>query len=242
MKRLLFSVLLLLCANPAWGAGAFAQVANATVTATTCAVTLNGTTAGNALVFVDNINSVTLTDGTPSGGGTWTLGRGPDPVGTNQRSYSWVAPNIAGGNVTTTVTHSGSVFARCFLAEISGIATSSPIDGSGAANVSTSPMDSGPLTTTATDFIVGYGGNMIANDTFTAGTGFTIPTNGQAKGGGSANFIEGKAGVAADSPHATATDSNTGPGNLMAGIALKESGGGPPPCANSIALMGVGCR
>ena len=145
-------------------------------TATTCAVNLTGTNAGDLIVlglFVLDSTSVNSVNDTQ--GNTYTLIGSPQtwsPYHFVERLY--YAKNIKGGANTTTVTLSGSKYMEVHLYDYSGLDTSSPLDASATPQTGTSVTGtSGTLTTSnANDLLFGFfhSDNNVTN---TAGSGFT---------------------------------------------------------------------
>ena len=144
--------------------------------ATSCAVNLTGTNAGDLIVLglfvVDStsVNSVTDTQGN-----TYTLIGSPQtwsPYHFVERLY--YAKNIKGGANTTTVTLSASKYMEVHLYDYSGLDTTSPLDASATPQTGTSVTGtSGTLTTSnANDLLFGFfhSDNNVTN---TAGAGFT---------------------------------------------------------------------
>jgi hypothetical protein len=93
----------------------------------------------------------------------------------------WSCPNATGGDTTVTVTMSGGPpdQMRIVLDEYSGVATSSPVDGTpvGDTGFPTSCADAGNITTTTANALIHVAGAADGNDdadTFTPGTGYTI--------------------------------------------------------------------
>lgn len=134
-------------------------------------------TAGNlnlVLYASDNVGS----PNTP----TDTAGNSYTPVtsvaANGVRMHAWVCPSIhsalAGAN-TVTLTYTGAPsFPELWIFEISGCATSSPVDQSAIATAASSATaDSGntPTTTNANDFLIGYcftlGNSSSAGSTYT---------------------------------------------------------------------------
>jgi IPT/TIG domain len=146
--------------------------------ATSCAVSLTNTNAGDVIVLglfvLDStaVSSVTDTQGnsyTPIGSQTWSS------HGFVEKLY--YAKNIKGGANTTTVTLAGSKYMEVHLYDYSGLDTSSPLDASAPVQTGTSTSAiSGTLTTTnANDLLVAFfhSDNGVNN---IAGSGFTPRT------------------------------------------------------------------
>ena len=144
--------------------------------ATSCAVNLTGTNAGDLIVldlFV--LDSTSVSSVTDTQGNTYTLIGSPQtwsPYHFVERLY--YAKNIKGGGNTTTVTLSGSKYMEVHLYDYSGLDTSSPLDASATPQTGTSVTGtSGTLTTSnANDLLFGFfhSDNNVTN---TAGSGFT---------------------------------------------------------------------
>lgn len=215
-------------------------------TSTTQSVNIN-TTAGNLLVaFIrqgsDNTSTVTVSD---SASQTWTQ-VSSSPVHSSQTNftgYMFYIPNSA-AVASVTVTFSVAVKNRSITVyEISGAATSSPLDGnvSSSTSVAATSLTSGSLTTTNANDILLYGVSPDgASGGFTVGSGFTFQTN------SNTNTREAMQYEIVSSVQTNVTTSmswatsQTGAVGIFA--AFKAASGGPPPCGNFIALMGAGCK
>ena len=162
------------------------QAQNNEVT-TGAAVTVTiSTTAGNLLVLLtsegqNNSSTVTISD---SAGQTWTQVNGYVSSNATNQAAMWYKENSA-AVTSVTATWSGGISTRIsgMVFEISGAALSGSLD----ANVtdtntgSVTTETSGSLTTTNANDILIYGVRLSSNQTsFTAGSGYTIPTNGSA--------------------------------------------------------------
>ena len=144
--------------------------------ATSCAVNLTGTNAGDLIVlglFV--LNSTSVSSVVDTQGNTYTLIGGPQTWSSNnfvERLY--YAKKIKGGADTVTVTLSGSIHMELYLYDYSGLDTSSPLDASATPTTGTGLSGtSGTVTTTnANDLLFGFfhSDNNVTN---TAGSGFT---------------------------------------------------------------------
>ncbi len=148
-------------------------------TASSCAVTLASTNAGDLIVLAlfvwdsTSVSNVSDTQGNP-----YTLIGSPQTWSSHnfvERLY--YAKNIKGGADTATVTLSGSKYMEVRVYEYSGLDPSSPLDGSATPSTGTSVTGtSGTLTTTnASDLLFGFfqSDNNVSN---TAGSGFTPRT------------------------------------------------------------------
>ena len=145
-------------------------------TATSCAVSLTSTNAGDVIVlglFV--LNSTSVSSVIDTQGNQYTLIGSPQtwsPKSYVERLY--YAKSIKGGADTVTVTLSGSKYMEVRLYEYSGLDTSSPLDASATPHTGNSVTGtSGILTTTnANDLLFGYF-HSAGSVTNTAGSGFT---------------------------------------------------------------------
>lgn len=118
-------------------------------------------TAGNAIVVACSMATGTATASiSDNQGNSYTLVGGaafdaPGPI----RMYLWVAANVAGGSTTVTITPSTSIVKQIHLAEVSGLATSSPIDqsatGSGSSVTSVTTSATG-TTAQANEYLVAF--------------------------------------------------------------------------------------
>lgn len=155
-------------------------------TATTITVTLTPT-AGNLLVFCvsgDSLDttSIALSDNLGSHN-TFTQISTDLVTAADQRCAWWFAANCQGGATTFTATYSASTrFRTIYVAEYSGIATTSPfLNGARAENVNpgtgTDAVSSGNANATSQPALVwGFSLDINATTTPTAGTGFTSRT------------------------------------------------------------------
>ncbi len=157
--------------------------------AATITVTLTPT-AGNLLVFAvtgDSLDttSIALSDSLGGGGSSNTFSQiGTDLVTANsQRCAWWYAPNCKGGATTFTATFSGGTrFRAIYVAEYSGIATTTPfLNGARAENdapgTGTDAVSSGVANATSQPALVwGFCIDTSGSTTPNAGTGFTSRT------------------------------------------------------------------
>jgi len=143
------------------------------------------TTAGNLLVIFcqnggSNTATVTITD---SAGQTWTQTTSgyASSATTNRAAMFYKAGSAAVTSVTATWTASANNIGA-IVYEINGADPSSPADGSVNSSITSSAVSSltsGALTTTNAKDILIYGARTQTNETaWTAGAGYTIPTNG----------------------------------------------------------------
>lgn len=181
-------------------------------------------------------NTITVQD---SQGNVYTTIFGPkynDP-GDLSVMYAFIATNIkAGANtVTLHLFHSGSPItnvSKLAILEISGLAAS-PIDKNsyfGDSSFATNVLDSGGAgpTTQASEFLVGFGATLNNNETFTPGSGWTMPagTAGQVTGGFEGAAIEWQSVSATGTYHAIMTQ--TGNDGWSAGIVTLKNFIAPP--------------
>ena len=233
MKKLFLAALLCLWANAALAAPTRVQGAEnntgfgANVTATLGAAVTSGDAL--CLMVITNVaGTPTMSDNGTGGSASYVLVTTSTAQG-GYTAYTFYALNVthAPTTVTATPTSSGQVY--LIVDEVSGVATSSALDGSGAINdQATAPnttdgVTSGSITTgTNGDFI--WGASFVsAGISLTQGTGYTAGTN---LGGftflGSEFKVQSTAGAVA----ATFT-SGTNNTPAMTGIfALKPPGGG----------------
>src|SRR5229473_1176678 len=162
------------------------QAQNNEVT-TGAAVTVTiSTTAGNLLVLLtsegqNNSSTVTISD---SAGQTWTQVNGYVSSNATNQAAMWYKENSV-AVTSVTATWSGGISTRIsgMVFEISGAALSGSLDVSvtDTNTGSVTTETSGSLTTTNANDILIYGVRLSSNQTsFTAGSGYTIPTNGSA--------------------------------------------------------------
>jgi hypothetical protein len=242
MKRYL-PFLLVLCALPAFAAISVVKTCNHNVTTSTTSTTINigatGTCSPAANPVAGNLEFVWL----PSTGGlgptavdtlgnTWVCVR--DATTTNSYCTSTLATGGSADTVTIT-TPSNSVGSVISL-EFSG-QNATPLDGAAtfaALTTSTSWTLASVTTTAANDAVIGCGGNISVNNTFTAGSGFTIPTDGQVSGGNQSGFCEYQLVTTATAYTPTATLATTMTG-ITTTVAFKPATGGAivnPPHAS----------
>lgn len=158
---------------------------SAVLSCTTAGIT---TTAGNLLVAVTGgwkTGAAQLHTVTDSKGNTWVeVANSPvSPTAANTRLHLFYAKNCLGGaSHTFTSTVGATALMSLFVMEISGADTAAPYDtGAGTIGNSTTPSSGVTGTRAQADEIiigaVGTGDN-VNSGTMTAGSGFTIPTNG----------------------------------------------------------------
>jgi hypothetical protein len=95
------------------------------------------------------------------------------------RGHIYSVPNVSSGSHTVTVTwSSAALFKMLFVTEVSGAATTTPVDGAGVSDYGNgTSCSSGSYVAAGTSFWYGFAVAPNAGS-FTAGTGWTIPTNG----------------------------------------------------------------
>jgi hypothetical protein len=196
MKKLLWLSLLVIACVPS---SAHASIAfrkdctpnNQGSNVASLTVSCGTTTAGDLLVIIGaeyNSSSGAVTVACTDGTNTYITLHAANAV------FYCYATNIAGGTVTTTVTFTGgTTFCVCLGQEFSGVKTTSAFDV-GAFNNSIASCTACTMpavtTTAAGDLVLTSGGNGATNNTFTAGTGYAISTNGQASGGNQSGAVE----------------------------------------------------
>jgi hypothetical protein len=182
------------------GGAGFVQgsgIVNGAVLTNSCSVTLTGTTAGNAIIFMENhyyTGSLLLTPPTDTGGNRYSglLQQGYNLTSVNT---SWAASNITGGTVTVTLPLVATVANSCIAWEISGMGPIVGLDAGVNANenrgAGTLTMAAGPVTTTTGALLIGYGGQTYKNETCTQGTGYTQPAGAAGSVGGQTQPVNG---------------------------------------------------
>lgn len=154
---------------------------------TTAAIT---TTTGNLTVVVCIWfgAGVTFTSMADSKGNTWTQIGSQQTTSGNAKMRMYYAKNITGGashTFTLTVSANNS-YPLLFVSEFSGIDTTSPFDVQAATTGSSTTPSSGVTATRAQADELLVGGLVDESSgvvTITAGTNFTIPTNGKEENG-----------------------------------------------------------
>lgn len=171
---------------------------------------------------------------TDSKGNAWGVSKFQDDTTNLQGGALYIAPNAAAGPNTVTVTFDGSAqFTGLIIAEYSGIATTSPADGTPAGQTAsgttaTDNVTSGNTTTgLAGDLILGVVVDTDGNSTITGGTGFTKRGASQTSGLSLEDLVQGSAGAIA----ATWTRSVSGRYAAITAAFKAASGGtqAPPP-------------
>jgi hypothetical protein len=232
----------LLClASPAGAAWSRIQrVACSTAAAATSYTCSLSSTGANHLIVVSLWSNVAINTPTDNLSTTYQQ---DFTHGSNQSTYSAVPSS---GGITTVTQHLGSAGnSSAFVEEWSGNATASWFDVS-ASNIG-QVASAWTSNTTATlnqtgELAIGYcydGAN--ATDTNT-------PSGGFGDGGDSTNTTDGDS-LFTENQVMSATTGVAATGTLNAThtldnwvVTYKPGAGGPPPCSNSVALAGVGCR
>jgi len=174
-------------------------------------VSCGTTTAGDLLLIVgaeyNGSGGTTVPSCTSSGSNTYAILKAANDA------FICYAANIGGGTETATVTFTGGTsFCVCMGVEFSGVKATSPLDVSAFQNsitTCTSCTLTAVTTTAANDLVVSVGGNGSTNNTFTAGSGYTISTNGQVSGGNQSGFVEYQAVTTATTYTPTVTITTT---------------------------------
>ena len=174
-------------------------------------------TSGNLLVVTiqseGSIASPALTD---TRGTVWSLVQADSSQSVHMAVYYGFATSTGANTVSGSW---GSSYARIAVSEFSGVASAS-LDAHGIAGNTATPSV-GLITTQATDLLYCACGGYASSNTFTAGTGFTIPTNGQSNGS-DANAVEYQIAGAA--------------GSYTCGITIVGSSGGSDFIAAAFAV------
>ncbi len=240
MRRLLFLLAFALIPMSAWATPALVTgqhticTGAGSISSLTCAFS-GAVTAGNIVVVAcasGNSTAFTISD---SVDGSYTVDT------QNTASSLSVAlghkENHSGSSPTITCATGSSAPIQIFIAEFSGVATSTPNDGTPINQLSLGTADptSGSLTTSsAGSLIIGYfdtGGPL----TITAGSGYTIidkDESGAVMGGGW-EYQVGAAGAYNPTVHLSVSGNSWG-----ATVALKAGGGAPPSGCKGL-MLGV---
>ncbi len=207
-----------------------------TATAPTLAYTSDNTGSNLLLCLVtwDTAGGRVIDTVTDSKSNAWSLAKFQDDTTNLQGCALYYAPNAAAGPNTVTVTFNGSaLFTGLIVGEYSGIATSSPLDGTPAGQTTsgttaTDNVTSGNTTTGQSgSLIIGAMADTDGNATMSAGTGFTKQGASQTSGLSLEDMVQGSAGAIA----ATWTRSVAGRYAAIT-AAFKAAAGGtqaPPP-------------
>jgi hypothetical protein len=162
------------------------QTANSTTMTITCGSPF---TAGNTLIVgsSNTANGGTWTGAAESGADTLTCAT--VNAGTDFYCYG---VSIAGGGTTIVITNTNSTFCTCMAYELHNTATSSPLDNTPAslAQGSSTTWTGATSSLAAKDILFLFGGSSAANNTYTAGSGYTLPATATASGGNQSGFAE----------------------------------------------------
>jgi hypothetical protein len=149
--------------------------------------------------------------------------------------YAWVAENVTGGdNPTIDMSVAGGDVAYPVLSvhRVSGVSATPFLDADGAEDVAVSGPDSiamPALTFTGSAFILAAIQNYNSDATPNAGTGFTNGPAGWSYGGTNGGRILYGAGKSSGVVALGSPDTGNTATHAIWGVALLESGGGPPP-------------
>lgn len=177
-----------------------------TATAPTLAFGSDNTAANLLLCLVtwDTAGGRVISTVADSKTNTWTLAKFQDDTTNLQGCALYYAPNALAGPNTVTVTFNGSaLFTGLIVAEYSGIATSSPVDGTPAGQTAsgttaTDNVTSGNTTTSlAGSLILGVVVDTDGTATITGGTGLTKRGASQTSGLSLEDLVQGSAGAIA---------------------------------------------
>lgn len=166
MKKFIAVLICLGIASPSWAAIIRVQhlTTDSTANANTVTLTVTALTAGNLIVVVgmgsgsDTVSSITDNGGTPNTYVQVTSARGLEAAG-GRWCDIWYAKNSNGGATTVTLTVGATNTNRKIIMvwEVSGIDTTSPLDGNGThvndGAATTTPLGAAITTTNANDFL-----------------------------------------------------------------------------------------
>ena len=168
------------------GSGALdGSVASAfNTSASSCSVTLNVPTAGDAVVLLTNFRFATngglgLPSDTKSNVYRLISASNADSNHYSSNTFAWAASNVASGSITITIPYLAAPPAStCAAFAVSGLGPSVGADGAGAQCANScgtgSPYSTvASATYTAGSFLVAFGGNNATTETCTAGGAFT---------------------------------------------------------------------
>lgn len=164
------------------------QAVNGTTGATSVAVTIAAPAAGSLLVGT-SINNAAAVTGVSGGGVTWGLAKAS--AFNNYAADIWYGMNSSGSGTTVTFTFAGSTFGACWVAEFSGVKTSSALDATTDTDTGTgTSATTGGFTASASPVlyvsVLAISGGLTASTltgSYTAGTvaGTTPPSSGTMK-------------------------------------------------------------
>ena len=220
-------------------AAAFVQSASSSIasgSSGTISVTINGVTAGNCLIVAAfSLSATESFDSCADGTNTYTAAA-THQNGDGSGGRVFVAPNVSSGNFTVTATLSGDASYRVILVhEVSGIATTSPVD---AVSSSLDCDNSGSDTPNENGcYIFGAGYTGYSATAATAGGSFTLRES-QTDAAGVAAATEDQVQATAASISSNFTFGDNGGTGWM--VALKPAaGGGGGGRPNFLTMLGV---
>lgn len=155
-------------------------------------ISLTGVATGSLLVLAISTSGAGTSISTVSDGvNTWTRRSGRTFVGSGGGCETWEANNVTGGNLTVTVTPSGTVNILLAIAEYSG-PSASPFDKQASTSGTSASPNSGATTTTAQadEILVGVISQNSAGGTISPGSGYTLRQSSAAAGGLILNLMD----------------------------------------------------
>jgi len=233
--RIILPFLCILCflgVDSAWAAGALVGAGNAaSASPANISYTVVGT--NNLLVacgFIPNSGggeSITVSD---TKSNTWTAVSALITANSDDFRCYYAIANGTGADTVSCTAGFGDVI-HCVLAEFSGNQTSSVFDTQANASGTSTALNSGSFTTTATDILVGCGcDGSTTPGSLSVGSGWSSATN------TTRCLLEYKVGQAAGSYTATETDSASRQW-IMQGMAFKEAGSAAPTARRRIVIL-----
>jgi hypothetical protein len=196
-------------------------------------------TAGNLLVVaISTYAGETINAPTDSLNNTYVQAVTTSQPG-NAVAAIYYAPNCKGGANTVTAHISASDNIHLHVYEISGIATSSPVDVAGTATVSNTTsltVSTTSATTSPNDYVFAYFGDNNSQETFVAGSGYG-DTEQTESSSGDAGFSEDKIVSSVGTQVAAATASGVDP--ITALIVAFKAASGPPVPVLSLSPAGL---
>lgn len=194
---------------------------------------ISSNTAGNFLVCGIEINSGTAISLADTQLNTWSAVTSLVNNGGSNWVQLWAAPNCKAGANSVVYTGGVGAYTNCNILEYSGIATSSPQDGSGVSGTGSSAAMAATLSgITAGDLAIAYG--VGASDSVTTGSGWTQRFTSGSDGfsGLVDQVVVGTSAVAA---------LNCASANWAVVLAAFKIAGAPPPSTPNLrTLLGVG--
>jgi hypothetical protein len=202
----------------------FVQGASNSTSGTTMNVTY-GSGVGTGHLLVGMFRTAGTTSVSDSLNGAWTKA-----VGTSDGLNSiWYRPNASAGTTTVTVSGTASASIRAVIAEYSGVATTTPLDGTACnTGTGTSATTGSTASVPAGELAFAGVGMFDSPITVSAGTGATLRN--QLTGANGTSADEDVASTTAGTQNKSFTLSTAPPGGWAACIAtFKPPGGGTPP-------------